>query len=48
MKTIKYIIYKEGEYYVSQSLNVDVSSFGATVEEATNNLIEAFELFLEK
>ena len=38
MKTIKYIIYKEGKYYISQSLNVDVSSFGATVEEATKNL----------
>jgi len=48
MKTIKYIIFKEGKYYVSQCLNVDVSSFGATVDEATSNLKEALELFFEK
>jgi predicted RNase H-like HicB family nuclease len=47
MKTIKYIIYKEGKYYVSQSLNVDVASFGNTVEEATRNLKEALDLYFE-
>jgi predicted RNase H-like HicB family nuclease len=47
MKTIKYIIYKEGKYYVSQSLNVDVASFGSTVEEATRNLKEALDLYFE-
>ncbi|MBS4062042.1 MAG: type II toxin-antitoxin system HicB family antitoxin [Bacteroidetes bacterium] len=47
MKTIKYIIYREGKYYVSQSLNVDVSSFGETVEEAKNNLKEALDLYFE-
>jgi predicted RNase H-like HicB family nuclease len=47
MKTIKYIIYSEGKYYVSQSLNVDVSSFGETVEEAKNNLKEALDLYFE-
>lgn len=47
MKTIKYIIYKEGKYYISQSLNVDVSSFGKTVEEATKNLKEALDLYFE-
>lgn len=30
MKNIKYIVYKEGKYFVSQCLNVDVSSFGET------------------
>ena len=47
MKTIKYIIYKEGKYYVSQSLNVDVASFGSSVEEATKNLKEALDLYFE-
>jgi predicted RNase H-like HicB family nuclease len=48
MKTIKYIIYKEAKYYVSQSLNVDVASFGNTVEEATQNLKEALDLYFEE
>jgi predicted RNase H-like HicB family nuclease len=48
MKTIKYIIYKEGKYYISQSLNVDVSSFGKTIEEATKNLKEALDLYFEE
>jgi predicted RNase H-like HicB family nuclease len=47
MKTIKYIIYREGRHYVSQCLNVDISSFGNTVEEAKNNLQEALELHFE-
>jgi predicted RNase H-like HicB family nuclease len=47
MKSIKYIIYREGKYYVSQSLNVDVSSFGNTIEEAKDNLKEALDLYFE-
>ncbi len=47
MKKIKYIIFKEGSYYVSQSLNVDVSSFGKTIDEATQNLKEALDLYFE-
>ena len=47
MKNIIYIIYKEGKYYVSQCLNVDVSSFGNTVEEAYANLKEALQLYFE-
>jgi len=48
MKTIKYIIFKEGKHYISQCLNVDVSSFGSTVDEATSNLKEALELYFEE
>jgi predicted RNase H-like HicB family nuclease len=48
MKNIKYVIYKEGYYYVSQCLNIDISSFGNTVEEAKQNLIEAVSLFFEE
>ena len=47
MKTIKFCVYKEAPYYVAQCLNVDVSSFGNTVEEAIANLKEALELYLE-
>ena len=47
MKTIKYIIYKEGKYYVSQCLNVEISSFGKTIDEAASNLKEALDLYFE-
>ena len=47
MKKIKYVVYKEGDYYISQSLNVDVSSFGKTIDEATKNLKEALDLYFE-
>ena len=47
MKNIKYVIYRDGDYYVSQSLNVDVSSFGSTIDEATVNLKEALGLYFE-
>ena len=46
-KTLKYIVQKEGKYYVSQCLNVDVSSFGETVQESIANLNEALELYFE-
>ena len=45
MKTIKFIIYKEGKYYVSQCLNVDVASFGNTMDEAAASLKEALDLY---
>jgi predicted RNase H-like HicB family nuclease len=47
MKSFKYVVYQEGKYYVSQCLNVDVSSFGETAQEAIDNLKEAVELYLE-
>ena len=47
MKKIKYVIYKEGKYYVSQCLNVDISSFGSTIDEASSNLKEALLLYFE-
>ena len=47
MKIIKYILQREGKYYISQSLNVNVASFGKTVEEATTNLKEALDLYFE-
>ncbi len=45
--TLKHIIWKEGAHYVAQCLNVDVSSFGDTRDDALKNLQEAVELYLE-
>jgi predicted RNase H-like HicB family nuclease len=47
MKNFKYIVYKESKYFVSQCLNVDVSSFGESIDEAVHNLREALELYYE-
>ncbi len=47
MKSITYCIYREEEFYVAQCLNVDVSSFGNTREEALAALREAVELYFE-
>ena len=47
MKSLKYIVYKEEKYYVSQCLNVDVSSFGNTLQEAVDNLNEALKLYFD-
>ena len=41
------VIWQEGAHFVAQSLNVDVSSFGKTKEEALDNLNEALELYFE-
>ena len=47
MRPIAYCVYREEEFFVAQCLNVDVSSFGATREEAVTNLKEAVELYFE-
>ncbi len=44
---LKVALWKEGEYYVSQCLNVNVASFGKTKKEALANLDEALELYFE-
>lgn len=46
-QTFTNIVWKEGKYFVAQCLNVDVSSFGKTHEDASANLKEALELYLE-
>ncbi|MFH1540197.1 MAG: type II toxin-antitoxin system HicB family antitoxin [bacterium] len=46
-KTFTAILEKEGDMYVALCPELDVASQGATVEEATANLREAVELFLE-
>ena len=47
MINMKYVVYQEGKYYVSQCLNVDVSSFGITIDEAVINLADAVVLYLQ-
>jgi predicted RNase H-like HicB family nuclease len=42
------ILEKEGDLYVALCPELDVASQGVTVEEATANLKEAVELFLER
>jgi predicted RNase H-like HicB family nuclease len=46
-KEIDYIVWQEGKYYVSQCLNVNISSFGKSIDEAAKNLKEAVELYFE-
>ena len=41
------VIWKEDDYYISQCLDVDVSSFGKTKKEALENLQDALELYFE-
>jgi predicted RNase H-like HicB family nuclease len=41
------VVFKEGDNYVAQSLNVDISSFGSSKKEALANLREALELYFE-
>ena len=47
MKAMAYCVYREDECFVTQCLNVDVSSFGSTREEAVANLKEAVELYFD-
>ena len=46
-RPIKYCVYRESAYYVAQCLNVDVSSFGESIDEAVSKLKEAVELYFE-
>jgi predicted RNase H-like HicB family nuclease len=41
------VVYQEGKYYVAQCLNIDVSSFGNSEQDALTNLQDALELYLE-
>ena len=47
MQSIEVVLYKENEVWVAQALNVDVSSFGDTREEARSAIQEALELYFE-
>ena len=47
MQRIEGVLYRENEAWVAQALNVDVSSFGDTREEARAAIKEALELYFE-
>lgn len=47
MLDLQSVVYHEGQHYVAQCLNVDVSSFGETEPEAVANLQQALELYFE-
>jgi len=40
-------IWQEGDWFVAQSVEIDVASQGSTEEEALANLREALELYFE-
>ncbi len=44
---LKSVVWKEGNYYISQCLDVDVSSFGKSKKEALAMLQDALELYFE-
>ena len=39
--SLQNIVWQEGKHFVAQCLNVEVSSFGESKEEALTNLTEA-------
>ena len=47
MLTNEVVFYRNGRAWVAQALNVDVSSFGVTREEARAAIKEALELYFE-
>jgi len=44
---LKSVVWKEGNYYIPQCLEVEVSSFGKTRKEALANLQDALRLYFE-
>lgn len=46
-QSLHFVLWKEGKHFVSQCLNVDVSSFGKSRDEAVKNLNEALALYFE-
>ena len=46
LKKLTAVLRSEGDGYVSHCPELDIASQGESMEEATNNLREALELFL--
>ncbi len=46
--SVRIEIFKEGEEYVALSPELNVSSFGQTIEEAKSSIKEAIEAFMEE
>lgn len=47
LNTLEAIVWREGDDFVAQCLNVDVSSFGPSKQEALASLKEAVQLYFE-
>ena len=47
MKNLHYIVWKEGKWFVTRSLEVEVASQGKSEKEAVANLREALALYFE-
>jgi predicted RNase H-like HicB family nuclease len=47
-RNVQVVIYREGDGFVAQCLDVDVASDGATEDEARENLREALELYFDE
>ena len=47
VRTIEVVFYRDRKAWVAQALNVDVSSFGDTREDARASIREALELYFE-
>jgi len=47
MLDVQTVVYREGDHFVAQCLDVDISSFGSSESDALANLREALELYFE-
>jgi predicted RNase H-like HicB family nuclease len=47
-RSVQVVIYREGDAFVAQCLDVDVASDGRTEAEARENLREALELYFDE
>jgi len=48
MFTFTAVVKKEGDWYVSSCLELDISSQGETIEDAVSNLKKEVELYIER
>jgi predicted RNase H-like HicB family nuclease len=47
-RSVQVVIYREGDGFVAQCLNVEVASDGDTEAEARANILEALELYFDE
>ena len=47
MKTVKFRVYYDGEYWVAEGVDVSIFTQGKTLDELMKNLKEAVELHFE-
>jgi len=46
-KELSYIIYRDEDYFTAQCLDVNIASFGDTIDEAKIMIKEALELYFK-